>query len=65
LPHELGQSGTYALTVNDLWDELHSVFIDWPDEATIDEPEVRYVRGHVQTRGVTTTTTSIFGCCSN
>ena len=29
--------------MNDLWDELHSVFIDWPDGVTINEPEVRYV----------------------
>ena len=38
-----GNSGTYPLTMNDLWDELHSVFIDWPDGVTIDEPKVRYV----------------------
>ena len=24
-------------------DELHSVFVDWPSGATIDEPEVRFV----------------------
>jgi len=38
-----GQSEPYALTVNELWDELHSVFIDWPDGVTIDEPKVRYM----------------------
>jgi len=36
-------SQTYPLTMNELWDELHSVFIDWPDGVTIDEPKVRYV----------------------
>jgi hypothetical protein len=33
-------SETDPLTMNELWDELHSVFIDWPDGVTIDEPEV-------------------------
>jgi hypothetical protein len=30
------------LAVDDLPEELHSVFIDWPSGVTIDEPEVRY-----------------------
>jgi hypothetical protein len=29
--------------MSDLWDELHSVFIDWPDGVTIDGPEVCFV----------------------
>jgi hypothetical protein len=29
--------------VDDLPAELHSVFVDWPQGANIDEPEVRYV----------------------
>ena len=29
--------------MNDRWDELHSVFIDWPNGVSIDDPEVRYV----------------------
>lgn len=29
--------------MNELWDELHSVFIDWPDGVAIDGPMVRYV----------------------
>ncbi len=36
-------SETDPLTMNERWDELHSVFIDWPDGVTIDEPKVRYV----------------------
>jgi hypothetical protein len=36
-------SGTYPLAMSDLWDDVRSVFIDWPNGVTIDEPEVRYV----------------------
>ena len=38
--------------MGDLPDQLHSVFVDWPSGATIDEPEVRYAS---QTNGVSST----------
>ena len=38
-----GHCRIYSLAVDDLPDELHSVFVDWPSGVTIDEPEVRFV----------------------
>ena len=29
--------------MNEHWDKLRSVFIDWPDGVAIDEPKVRYM----------------------
>jgi hypothetical protein len=38
-----GHPRLYSLAVDDLPDDLHSVFVDWPSGVGIDEPEVRYV----------------------
>ena len=46
----------YSRVVDDRPDELHSVFVDWPPGATIDEPEVRFVR---QMDGMTETWTEV------
>jgi len=37
-----GYCGIYSLAVDDLDDDLHSVFVDWPPGVSIDEPEVRF-----------------------